>query len=64
MNYRMSLAAKQSLDRIEGIVAELDRQNAVSEKLIADEQQAIQARLEARAIINEYANTIKADGRR
>jgi hypothetical protein len=64
MNYRMALAAKQSLDRIEGIAAELNRQNAVSEKLIAEEQQAIQARLEALAILNEYANTIKSDGRR
>lgn len=62
--YRISLAAKQSLDRIDGIIAELDRQNALSEKVIADEQQAVQARLEARAILKEYASTIKADGMR
>lgn len=64
MNYKITLSAKQRLDRIEGINNELKRQNAEDEKIIADKQQAIQARLESIAINNEYASAIKAEGMR
>lgn len=62
--YRITQAAANNLKRIEGIVDELKRQNAVSTKLIEDEQQSIQSRLEAIAIITEYAGAVKADGMR
>lgn len=64
MNYKLTLSAKQRIERIEGINDELKRQNAEDEKVIADKQQAIQARLESIAINNEYANIIRLDGTR
>jgi hypothetical protein len=64
MNYRMTLAASNNLKRIEGIVADLDRQIAENSKIIADREQANQNLLEARAIVQEYAKAVKADGLR
>lgn len=64
MSYKLALAAKQSLDRIDGIIAELDRQVSENNKVIADLEQKNQAILESKAIVKEYANTIKADGMR
>lgn len=64
MNYRITQAAQNSLNHIDGKVSEIDRRISLLNKEIADREMERQSWLEARALYKAEAERIKADGLR